>query len=241
MQGELPKRLRVLRAERGLTIKQAAEVAGVTRETLRELELGRRSSHEPTLAKIANAYGVPVVELLEAAEAGPGPSAEGPRSGPKIKAPQRSPNLGRLSKNLYDRISDFLQRWNDVVDDLQRLERGEIAGAYVWLPILHRNVTREATLLLRDTVEIGDYAGLISDAPRHIHGAAERVRTGLDRAMYRTPQDEEEETAALPMLRQEIYIDRRWERWEEEYAEAVNLIAEWERRHPLVSELPPMP
>jgi hypothetical protein len=95
-------------------------------------------------------------------------------------------------------------------------------------------------MLVRDVKELGDYAGLISNAPRLIHGAAEKIRTGLDRAMYRARGDEEE-TAALPMLRQEIYIDRRWERWEEEYAEAVNLIAEWERRHPLVSELPPMP
>jgi transcriptional regulator with XRE-family HTH domain len=65
MQGWLATRLRVLRAEGGLTISQAAERAGVTRETLRDLELGRRTAHEPTLAKIARAYGVPVADLIE--------------------------------------------------------------------------------------------------------------------------------------------------------------------------------
>jgi transcriptional regulator with XRE-family HTH domain len=227
MQGELPKRLRVLRAERGLTIKQAAEVAGVTRETLRELELGRRSPHEPTLAKIANAYGVPVVELLEAAEAGPGPSAEGPRSGPKIKAPRRSPNLGRLSKNLYDRISDFLQRWTEVGDNLQRLEREGIINGYVWLPDLHRNVTSEATFLLRDLTEIGDYAGLVSNVPYAIQSVADRVRTSVDRAMDRA-QREEEGTAASALLLEESTIDLvNREKREAEYAElVVNLGAE---------------
>src|SRR3712207_7524047 len=98
MQGVLPKRLRVLRAERGLTIKQAAELAGVTRETLRELELGRRSPHGPTLAKIANAYGVPVAELLDAAEGGPSPLVQAPRSSTEPDALGSSPDLGRLSK-----------------------------------------------------------------------------------------------------------------------------------------------
>ena len=78
MPGLLPKRLRVLRAERGLTITRAAELAGVTRETLRELELGRRTSHEPTLAKIANAYGIPVAELVELEES-VAPLAEAPK------------------------------------------------------------------------------------------------------------------------------------------------------------------
>ncbi len=239
MQGVLPKRLRVLRAEMGLTIKQAAELAGVTRETLRELELGRRSPHEPTLAKIANAYGVPVVELLEAAEAGPGPSAEASRLSTEPKAPRGSPNLGRLSRNLYDRISDFLQRWREVGDDLQRLERGEIVGAYVWLPILHRNVTSEATMLLRDIMEIGDYAGLASSVTYTIQSVADRVRTSVDRAMDRAQR---EEGAGAALLKQEIAIDLDdREKREAEYAEeVVNLGRELVRKTVQVPRRRPM-
>jgi transcriptional regulator with XRE-family HTH domain len=227
MQGALPKRLRVLRAERGLTIKQAAESAGVTRETVRELELGRRSPHEPTLAKIANAYGVPVVELLDAAEGGAGPSAEAPRSSTEPEAPRGSPDLGRLARNLYDRIQDFLQRWTEVGDYVQLLEGEEIIGGYVWLPNLHRNVTSEATMLLRDVKEIGDYAGLASSVPHAIQSVAERVRTSVDRAMGRA-QREEEGAAGPALLRQEIAIDRgNREKREAEYAEVVvNLGAE---------------
>jgi transcriptional regulator with XRE-family HTH domain len=65
MQRSLAARLRILRAERGLTQEQAAELAHVTPETLSDLERGRRRAYMPTLAKIAKGYGVPVEELLE--------------------------------------------------------------------------------------------------------------------------------------------------------------------------------
>src|SRR5215208_6222216 len=65
MQGSLAARLRVLRAERGLTQRQAAARAGVTPETISDLERGKRHAYMPTLAKIAKGYGVPVEDLLE--------------------------------------------------------------------------------------------------------------------------------------------------------------------------------
>jgi transcriptional regulator with XRE-family HTH domain len=65
MYGSLAQRLRVLRAERGWTLNQAAERAGVQPETISDAEHGKRRPYTPTLAKIAAAYGVPVEELLE--------------------------------------------------------------------------------------------------------------------------------------------------------------------------------
>jgi transcriptional regulator with XRE-family HTH domain len=65
MQGSLAMRLRVLRAERGLSLTEAAERAGIQRQTLALLERGERHPHDPTLAKIAKGYGVPVKDLLE--------------------------------------------------------------------------------------------------------------------------------------------------------------------------------
>jgi transcriptional regulator with XRE-family HTH domain len=50
MQGSLARKLRVLRAERGLTLRQAAEQAGVRPGTLSELERGptaRTTSRSP--------------------------------------------------------------------------------------------------------------------------------------------------------------------------------------------------
>lgn len=70
MQGSLARRLRVLRAEQGLTLRQAADRVHVRPATLSDIEHGRSQPHDVTLAKIAKGYGVPVEELL-ALEDGP--------------------------------------------------------------------------------------------------------------------------------------------------------------------------
>ena len=58
-------KLRVLREERGLTPKEAAELAEVSEWTLSNLESGKRAPYMPTVTKIAGAYGVPLEELVE--------------------------------------------------------------------------------------------------------------------------------------------------------------------------------
>ena len=58
-------KLRVLREERGLTHKEAAELAKVSHWTLISLESGERAPYMPTVTKIARAYGVPLEELVE--------------------------------------------------------------------------------------------------------------------------------------------------------------------------------
>ncbi len=63
--GPIAVKLQVLRAERGLTQKQAAELAHVTPQTLIDLESGKRPPYLPTLTKIAKGYGVPIEELVE--------------------------------------------------------------------------------------------------------------------------------------------------------------------------------
>jgi transcriptional regulator with XRE-family HTH domain len=58
-------KLRDLREERGLTRKEAAELAGVSKLTLYRLESGKQAPYMPTVTKIARAYGVPLEELVE--------------------------------------------------------------------------------------------------------------------------------------------------------------------------------
>jgi transcriptional regulator with XRE-family HTH domain len=84
-QKSLADRLRLFRAQRGLTVKDAAQQVGVDRHTLRRIELGAQEAQYPTLAKIADGYGVPVQELLE--EPVVAGKAEAPKAGP---ADQRS-------------------------------------------------------------------------------------------------------------------------------------------------------
>jgi transcriptional regulator with XRE-family HTH domain len=48
-----------------MTLVEAAEQTGVGRDTLSDLERGRRRPVIPTLAKIAKGYGVPIEDLFE--------------------------------------------------------------------------------------------------------------------------------------------------------------------------------
>jgi transcriptional regulator with XRE-family HTH domain len=61
----LPTKLRTLRARAGLTLIDAAKRAGIGRDTLSDIERGRRHPRMPTLRALADAYGVDVSELVE--------------------------------------------------------------------------------------------------------------------------------------------------------------------------------
>ena len=65
MPGPIAVNLRLLREQRGLTHKEAAELTKVSHWTLITLESGKRDPYMPTVTKIARAYGVPVEELVE--------------------------------------------------------------------------------------------------------------------------------------------------------------------------------
>jgi transcriptional regulator with XRE-family HTH domain len=62
----LATKLRVLRAERGITVREAATLTGCAKETISEFERGLRKPQLLTLGKIAKGYGIPISELLEA-------------------------------------------------------------------------------------------------------------------------------------------------------------------------------
>src|SRR4051812_23979349 len=97
-QESLARKLRLLRAQRGLTLVQAAELTGLTRGTISELELGRREAYMPTLHKIAQGYGINVRELL-LEEPSPTEEAEATETeepiltGPKAEAPRGAEQL----------------------------------------------------------------------------------------------------------------------------------------------------
>lgn len=83
----LDTKLRVLRARRGLTLREAAALTGVAKETISDLERGRRHPYDVTLAKLAAGYGVDLEELIEES-ASPVPKAAAP-SPPETSAEAR--------------------------------------------------------------------------------------------------------------------------------------------------------
>jgi transcriptional regulator with XRE-family HTH domain len=65
MQSSLGHKLRLMRVERGLSLREAARRAGVVKETISDIERGHTHPYDVTLAKLAKAYEVPVEDLLE--------------------------------------------------------------------------------------------------------------------------------------------------------------------------------
>jgi transcriptional regulator with XRE-family HTH domain len=57
--------LRRLRAIHALTLRDLAEISGVSYDTINKLELGRRPAHASTIRKLANALGVEPRELMK--------------------------------------------------------------------------------------------------------------------------------------------------------------------------------
>src|SRR5215203_3265524 len=60
----LARRLRVLRAERGLTLREVEAMTGVDKHTISNVERGESKPYDATLARLARGYDVPVSELL---------------------------------------------------------------------------------------------------------------------------------------------------------------------------------
>jgi transcriptional regulator with XRE-family HTH domain len=129
MQGTLARKLRVLRAERGLTLREAEELTGVDKDTLSKIERGLRHPYDVTLSKLAKGYGVPVEELLEE----PVPLGEAPReAGPEKQLPkeageERHPNDEVTQRRIYTGLASeragLLESMAELWDRL--LDRGE--------------------------------------------------------------------------------------------------------------------
>jgi transcriptional regulator with XRE-family HTH domain len=141
MQDTLARRLRLLRAERGWTLREAAPKLGVTPGTLSELERGVRHPQDVTLARIAKGYGIPVEELLEepvltgkaeASEAGP-TNQQNPLPPSSREVPedgdgegQRAVGIGRVGPET--RIEVLEQGWISPVKKRNERWRAEIDG-----------------------------------------------------------------------------------------------------------------
>jgi transcriptional regulator with XRE-family HTH domain len=108
MQDTLARKLRVLRAERGLTLRGAEELTGVDKDTLSKIERGLRHPYDVTLSKLAKGYGVPVEELLEE----PVPLAEDPSE------------TGRLEEERLEADSpQDPQQWKSVLASVRGRQR----------------------------------------------------------------------------------------------------------------------
>ena len=111
MQDTLARKLRVLRAERGLTLREAEHLTGVDKDTLSKLERGLRHPYDVTLSKLAKGYSVPVEELLEE----PAPSRPQPfsRESDLFEGGWREAfdNSLRVRADAKERLRERLELW----------------------------------------------------------------------------------------------------------------------------------
>src|SRR5215204_4446607 len=121
MQTSLGHTLRILRAERELTLREAASHTGVAKETISDIERSIRHPHDVTVAKLARAYDVPVEDLLTEepvlagkASAPPSEAGTGQASPPRV-------GKERLEEHFEDVRTDEVDYLNWVIEDLWRL------------------------------------------------------------------------------------------------------------------------
>ena len=107
---KLHERLRELRSERGLRLKDVAETAGISVPYLSDLERGRTNPSLETLQTLAGAYAITVHDLLEGVEVY-GDSTE-----------------GALPKGLADLVADPTLGGQLTPDWVKTLTRIELRG-----------------------------------------------------------------------------------------------------------------
>jgi transcriptional regulator with XRE-family HTH domain len=117
MQESLGRKLRLMRAERGLSLREAARRAGVVKETISDIERGQTHPYDVTLAKLAHAYDVPVEELLEE----PVPLDEAPpRLGPSERAALSEEDRRRLLAPIAPAAIAFNAQFGPKVGDKKK-------------------------------------------------------------------------------------------------------------------------
>jgi transcriptional regulator with XRE-family HTH domain len=146
MHRSLPARLRVLRARRGLTLIDAAEKIGIGRDTLSDLERGNRHPVMPTLAKIAEGYGVPVEELLEEEPVPLGEASRGEAA--EQGADPLDGWIGRaLSEGDFARDFERAKGSQELADELHRAKIAESDERHQVWDTLRKNDAPPAAIL----------------------------------------------------------------------------------------------
>lgn len=127
-------RLKRLRAQRGITLTQLAQITGISKSTLSRLENGGRRPSLELLLPLAHAYRVPLDELVGAPEVGD----------PRVRLKPRRVN-GRTVVPLTPNAAG-VQAWKILIPASQTEPAMRAHEGYEWLYVL----TGRVRLLLGD-------------------------------------------------------------------------------------------
>jgi transcriptional regulator with XRE-family HTH domain len=218
MQESLGHKLRLMRAERGLSLREAARRAGVVKETISDIERGHTHPYDVTLAKLAKVYDIPLEELLEEpalagkaeapdtgltgqAEAAKSPASDTPEEeqvaeplSPKQRrfaASARIATLERTFQHLTLRIETLRNQGK------KYLEAGDRTG--LWTVFMdYVLLARGANFLLAD----------IREEAKELGGETKKERHLRDRLEHRT-EDLEDLGDQIKNMREELLFAER--------------------------------
>jgi transcriptional regulator with XRE-family HTH domain len=217
MQGSLAMRLRVLRAERGLSLTEAAERAGIQRQTLALLERGERHPHDPTLAKIAKGYGVPVDELLEE----PVPLAEVSETGQTEAEERDTPGV---APDVLFHLAKFTAQLADVLEaEIEGVEQNRTFPYFAWDYRIEATISHLARQLDED--EILDYVAEVREGRRMAQNKGRRLAVALASNLSRLRYLAERARVIAEIL----HVDSHVEGLKATARPVADVLEEWER------------
>lgn len=134
------KRLRVLRAEKGLTLRELAQRSGVSKDAISEIERGLRMPRVSTVISLAKGLGVDPQELL--GELASGNQTHVETSGPFTAVYQREgewwigfveelPGANAQERTLEEVREGLREAVSDVLEANRELTRTEFEGGDV--------------------------------------------------------------------------------------------------------------
>jgi transcriptional regulator with XRE-family HTH domain len=210
-------RLRVLRAERGLSLTEAAERAGIQRQTLALLERGERHPHDPTLAKIAKGYGVPVDELLEE----PVPLAEVSETGQTEAEERDTPGV---APDVLFHLAKFTAQLADVLEaEIEGVEQNRTFPYFAWDYRIEATISHLARQLDED--EILDYVAEVREGRRMAQNEGRRLAVALASNLSRLRHLAERARVIAEIL----HVDSHVEGLKATARPVADVLEEWER------------
>jgi len=151
-------RLKRLRTERGITLADLSETTGISKSTLSRLETGQRRATLELLLPLAQAYRVPLDDLVGAPEV----------ADPRVRLKPRRVN-GRIVVPLTPQRGG-VQAWKILIPASQNEPKPKVHEGYEWLYVL----SGQMRLVLGDhdlVLEAGEVAEFDTRLP-HWFGSA---------------------------------------------------------------------
>ena len=217
MHGSLPAKLQVLRARQGLTLIEAAEKIGIGRDTLSDLERGNRHPVMPTLAKIAQGYGVPVDELLEE----PVPLAEASETGQSEAEKRDTPGV---APDVLSRLAKFTAQLADVLEaEIEDVEQDRTFPYFAWDYRIEATISHLARQL--DESEILAYVAEVRDGRRLAQNAGRSLAVALASNLSRLRHLAERARVIAEIL----HVDSHVEGVKATARPVADVLEEWER------------